>query len=587
MKKLLLLFLLISNLLNAQVLETFPSTSTLQEPSNFINFNNKMFYFARDASYEFALYATDGTTAENQIIKSLGFAFGSNLTDKNAFNDYKIIYKNKLYFNFSNTLYESDGTTAGTKIFMSSLLNAKYFKIFNDRLYFITVSGDYGAEIWSTDGTVAGTKLLKDINPGYTSAFNYVVYGPHFTIFNNKLFFVANDAVHGYELWSTDGTEAGTSLFKDIRTTDGDDPVGYGGFAWETYSEPNFKVVGNKMYFGANPHITSVENYMVGDSPILYETDGTPEGTFFVQPPLDPRYNYNYLYDVRGMTVIDDKLFVFCRQAFHDFQGIKNGGIYLVDASKPISRLIELVGNAGDAGTNEDVERYSMRPFNGEYYFLGKTYDNTDAINLWKMNPTDYSFTKITQATNLTNPDFSDSNISLNLLVAKEIDNKLFFVKTDISAGQIFSTDGTVSGTQFQAKSSSNNHVNTTQYAQGMSVIPSSLFSFNNALYFKAQFALGQPNGLWRLNFTSLSNSNFEKIENNIYPNPTNGIVNISSTENLKSVQVFDILGKQILEKNIFSTQTQLDLSNFISGVYLLKIESKNGKIKTQKIIKK
>ena len=158
MKKLLLLFLLISNLLNAQVLETFPSTSTLQEPSNFINFNNKMFYFARDASYEFALYATDGTTAENQIVKSLGFTFGSNLTDKNAFNDYKIIYKNKLYFNFSNTLYESDGTTAGTKIFMSSLLNAKYFKIFNDRLYFITVSGDYGAEIWSTDGTVAGTK---------------------------------------------------------------------------------------------------------------------------------------------------------------------------------------------------------------------------------------------------------------------------------------------------------------------------------------------------------------------------------------------------------------------------------------------
>jgi len=33
---------------------------------------------------------------------------------------------------------------------------------------------------------------------------------------NGKLYFNANDGVHGRELWATDGTEAGTQLVKDI-----------------------------------------------------------------------------------------------------------------------------------------------------------------------------------------------------------------------------------------------------------------------------------------------------------------------------------------------------------------------------------
>jgi ELWxxDGT repeat protein len=32
-----------------------------------------------------------------------------------------------------------------------------------------------------------------------------------------KLFFTAGDGVHGRELWTSDGTEAGTVLVKDIK----------------------------------------------------------------------------------------------------------------------------------------------------------------------------------------------------------------------------------------------------------------------------------------------------------------------------------------------------------------------------------
>jgi ELWxxDGT repeat protein len=594
MKKLLLITVLISNLINGQTLESFPNNQTLQVPSNFINFNNMMYYFARDSSFQYALYATDGTSANNQLIKNLGFASTVNLTDENTFNDFKIIFNNKMYFNFSNTLYQSDGTTAGTTVFNSSIQRARYFKIYNNRLYFVAYNNASGVELWSTDGTVAGTSLLKDINPGTANAFNDQLYDPHLTLFNNKLFFVANDGVHGYELWSTDGNEVGTTLFKDIRTNEGDNTAGFGAFLTGSYSYPNFKVIGSTMYFGANPNeTTNALTYINPDFPILYQTDGTEAGTFFVQPPITAaqgcdcgNITYNYLYDIRGLTVIDGKLFVFGRQAFHPFGGIQNGGVYLIDGSNPISRLQGLVGNAGDVGTSDEVERYSMRLYNGEYYFLGKTYSNTDAINLWKMNPNDYTFTKVTQATNTSNPMFSNSNINLNLLVAKEINNRLFFVKTDISTGQICSTDGTVAGTQFEAKSSNENVVQTTQSTQAMSVVPLSLYSFNNALYFKAQFVLGQPTGLWRLNFSSLANSNFSNNEIQIYPNPTSDYLNINTSDNIKAVTVFDFLGKQVLTQSIFANQTQIDLIDLISGIYFVKIESENGKSEIKKIIK-
>lgn len=572
----------------AQVLESYPATTALAESSNYINFNSKMFYFARNAQYEFSLYATDGTPSGNEIIKNMGFAFTVNLKDINNFNDYKIIFDNKLFFNFSNVLYQSDGTTAGTVAFMPALQNARFFKIFNNRLYFTAFSSASGVEIWSTDGTAAGTTLLKDIFPGTSNAFNNQLYDPHFTEFDNKLFFVANDGVHGYELWSTDGTAAGTTLFKDIRTNEGGTTSGFGAFLTGIYSTPNFAVMGGKMYFGANPHINDVAmgNYMNPDYPILYQTDGTSAGTFIVEPPITAaegcdcgNITYNYLNEIDGLTVYNNKLFVFGRQVFHPFGGIINRGVYLVDGINPVTRLQGFTSLAGDAGTSDAVERYSMRMFEGNYYFLGKTYTNNDVVNLWKMNPVNHTFTQMTQANSFGASDFSDSSLDLRLLVAKEFNNKLYFVKTKPYEGKIFSTDGTVSGTQFEAKSSEQYVSNVAFSTQAMSVIPNAFGVLSDGIYFKAQFLATQPAAMWRIHFNNLSTTLFEKSVLQLFPNPTSSRLNFKLLQNVEngSLRIISLTGQTVIEKhNLHGNDFGLDVSALHSGMYILDFNDKN-----------
>ncbi len=68
-----------------------------------------------------------------------------------------------------------------------------------------------------------------------------------------------------------------------------------------------------------------------------------------------------------------------------------------------------------------------------------------------------------------------------------------------------------------------------------------------------------------------------------IYPNPTNSILNIKNAEN-SSIEIYDLLGRVVLSKKDIALDQKLDVSNFTTGTYLIKITN-NNQIKTDKFI--
>uniref|UniRef100_UPI00404A6C8E T9SS type A sorting domain-containing protein n=1 Tax=Gelidibacter sp. TaxID=2018083 RepID=UPI00404A6C8E len=90
-------------------------------------------------------------------------------------------------------------------------------------------------------------------------------------------------------------------------------------------------------------------------------------------------------------------------------------------------------------------------------------------------------------------------------------------------------------------------------------------------------------NDTYDSSMATLSNSDIT-LENNfkIYPNPTSNIINISSSTPIKAIEMYNILGKQVLK---VANNHQIDVSSLNSGVYFIKIYSDKGEI-TKKIIK-
>ncbi len=78
---------------------------------------------------------------------------------------------------------------------------------YNGKLYFVATEARTGNELWKTDGTDAGTSLVKDINAGTG---NSVI--SNLVVFKNRLYFVADDGVHGPQFWMSDGTAEGTTI---------------------------------------------------------------------------------------------------------------------------------------------------------------------------------------------------------------------------------------------------------------------------------------------------------------------------------------------------------------------------------------
>ncbi|MGE6395825.1 T9SS type A sorting domain-containing protein [Chryseobacterium scophthalmum] len=83
-----------------------------------------------------------------------------------------------------------------------------------------------------------------------------------------------------------------------------------------------------------------------------------------------------------------------------------------------------------------------------------------------------------------------------------------------------------------------------------------------------------------------LSESNFENDDVEIFPNPTNSIVNIkNSKSSIKSIELYDTAGRILKAEKVNKKEIQIDISNYQIGTYLIKVITSNGDV-VKKIIK-
>jgi hypothetical protein len=91
--------------------------------------------------------------------------------------------------------------------------------------------------------------------------------------------------------------------------------------------------------------------------------------------------------------------------------------------------------------------------------------------------------------------------------------------------------------------------------------------TYNNPAVFNWLFAQSR---------TTLTIQDFEIENHDIYPNPTNGRLNLWKNLQNQSIEIFNNLGKKV--KTIDNSGEILDLKSLSKGIYFLKIKSLNHK---------
>ncbi|BBO31679.1 hypothetical protein PLANPX_1291 [Lacipirellula parvula] len=173
-------------------------------PTAMVEANGLAYFAAKSGTTTNALWKSDGTVAGTMLVRDLysGNSIES-LTNVGG----------RLFFVSDQTLWTSDGTAEGTqslgvnlRTLTSGTSDAYLMTNVGGTLYFNGYDALHGSELWRSDGTVAGTSMVADLNPNQASGNPTEIVDV-----GGIAYFAASDAA-GRGLWKTNGSLAGTSL---------------------------------------------------------------------------------------------------------------------------------------------------------------------------------------------------------------------------------------------------------------------------------------------------------------------------------------------------------------------------------------
>ncbi|MDB9993950.1 T9SS type A sorting domain-containing protein [Flavobacteriaceae bacterium] len=89
-------------------------------------------------------------------------------------------------------------------------------------------------------------------------------------------------------------------------------------------------------------------------------------------------------------------------------------------------------------------------------------------------------------------------------------------------------------------------------------------------------------------NVPILGANDFIETTVSLYPNPSNELINISFDEDqLSKLEFYDITGKLLFKKELNTNTYALNIANYPSGTYIVKVFNQNNVSVNKKIIKK
>jgi hypothetical protein len=94
-------------------------------------------------------------------------------------------------------------------------------------------------------------------------------------------------------------------------------------------------------------------------------------------------------------------------------------------------------------------------------------------------------------------------------------------------------------------------------------------------------------NGTFRVSAydASLSSGSFDNANFSAYPNPVKDVLNVTYSKEISSIRVINMIGQEVISKNINATSTQVDMSQLSAGTYIVNV-TVGDNVKTLKVVK-
>ena len=502
-------------------------------PNRLINYKGNMYFVATTSVYGTELWTIDKND-NAQILADINPGYNSSNPEVIGEVNGKLIFI-ATDTTHGDELWITDGTTTGTKLLkdiypgkksgaifgQTNIFNINIKSALNGKLYFVAETAAYGRELWATDGTDTGTYLVADIQPGPGSSSPFDI-----NIINGKVFFWANDGTHYYEPWVSDGTQAGTMLLKDINPT-------AGGFYY------NATIVSNGLlYFWAQSGYTSSDV-------AVWVTDGTTAGTQALKNGRNGSGTH-----ISKFVAYKNKVYYWN----HSDTGLA-GQLWVTDGTNAGTHVFS---NAAPNMYMHCSKEFLV--FKDKLYFTGGLYrqDTFSSCELWVTDGTDAG-TKLVIDLDRNNGSTPSYLTSLG--------DYIYFLAEDTGYVNLYRTDGTATGTQLLAPY---NATNKNAFDWGFSL---PLHAYNNKIWMNAAFT-NTGIELWSVEDLfpqGIKTSMGNQINTTLYPNPAHNNFTIKTTTTFKAgnITLTDVTGRIIKTEKLYHNEQSISLQGIAPGMYI------------------